>query len=154
MSRLAALIIMAAHWTFGPGALAAATDVPEDAAAAVAVVERFSDSLAAGDLERAGAELAADVIILESGGAERSAAEYLSGHAKHDAEFLKAAHRKLLHRTARRSGNLAWVASESEIHSQKDGKPMVIASTETVVLTSTVAGWKIVHIHWSSRTKK
>jgi len=27
------------------------------------------------------------------------------------------------------------------------------ASTETMVLRSTSAGWKIVHIHWSSRAK-
>jgi len=155
MKRFAVLTIVAMHCASAAPALAAATtDVPADAAAAVTVVDRFSDLLAAGDLERAGAELAADVIILESGGAERSAAEYLGGHAKHDAEFLKGAHRQLLRRTARRAGGLVWVASESDIHAQKDGRPLLIASTETMVLRSTAAGWKIVHIHWSSRTKK
>jgi len=154
MNRLLALMIVAAHGALAGTAWAAVTDVPKDAVGAVGVAERFSDSLAAGDLKRAGAELAADVIILESGGAERSAAEYLGGHARHDAEFLKGAHRQLLRRTARRSGDLVWVASESEIHAQKDGKPLIIASTETMVLRSTAAGWKIVHIHWSSRTRK
>ena len=70
-------------------------DVPEAAQAAAATVDRFFDALSAGDLERAGAELDPQVIILESGGAEHSAAEYLGGHARDDAEFLKAAQQNL-----------------------------------------------------------
>lgn len=154
MNRLAVSIMLLALNALVLTSAQAETDVPPEAATAVAAVERFSNALATGDLEKAGAELAADVIILESGGAERSAAEYLGGHGKHDAEFLKDTHRKLLRRTARRDGNLVWVASESEIHSHRDGKPLVIVSTETMVLHSTDAGWKIVHIHWSSRTRK
>jgi ketosteroid isomerase-like protein len=129
-------------------------DVPDAAKAAAATVDRFFAALSAGNLERAGAELDPNVIILESGGAEHSAAEYLGGHAKSDAEFLKGAHHSLTRRTARTSGESAWVASESEMHAEKDGKPMTIASTETMVLRSTGTGWKIVHIHWSSRVKK
>lgn len=129
-------------------------DVPDAAKAAAATVDRFFAALSAGDLDRAGAELDPNVIILESGGAEHSAAEYLGGHAKGDAAFLKGAHHSLMRRSARVSGGLAWVASESELHVQKDGKPAVIASTETMVLQSTGAGWKIVHIHWSSHVKK
>lgn len=129
-------------------------DVPKAAQAAAATVDRFFAALSAGDLDQAGAELDPDVIILESGGAERSAGEYLGGHAKGDAEFLKAAQHKLVHRTARISGRLGWVASESDLHTQKDGKPVTIASTETMVLRATEAGWKIVHIHWSSHVRK
>ncbi|MEX2150154.1 MAG: nuclear transport factor 2 family protein [Steroidobacteraceae bacterium] len=129
-------------------------DVPDAAKAAAATVDRFFTALSAGDLERAGGELDPQVVILESGGSENSAAEYLGGHAKSDAEFLKGVHHSLTRRTARTSGELAWVASESEIHAEKDGKPMTIASTETMVLRSTGTDWKIVHIHWSSRVKK
>lgn len=129
-------------------------DVPDDAKAAAATVDRFFAALKAGELEKAGAELDPEVLILESGGAERSAAEYLGGHAKGDAAFLKDAHHKLLHRKARASGKSAWVASESELHVERDGKPATIVSTETMVLRSDHAGWKIVHIHWSSRTRK
>ena len=129
-------------------------DVPEAVQAAAATVDRFSDALSAGDLELAGAQLDAEVIILESGGAEHSAAEYLGGHAKDDAEFLKAAQQNLGRRTGRVSGDLAWIASESELHVQQDGKPVTVVSTETMVLRSTNDGWKIVHIHWSSRVRK
>ena len=124
------------------------------AAPAVKVVEAFSTALQAADLGRAGALLAEDVLILESGGAERSKEEYLGGHAGHDAEFLKTAQIQLVHRTARREGGLAWVGTESELHASKDGKPMTLLSTETMVLKNTPNGWRIVHIHWSSRPKK
>ena len=116
-------------------------DVPDAAQPAVATAERFFAALSAGDLDKAAAELDPDVIILESGGAEHSAAEYLGHHAKEDAEFLKGARHTLGRRTARVAGELAWIASESELHTERDGKPMAIASTETMVLRSTPAGW-------------
>jgi ketosteroid isomerase-like protein len=129
-------------------------DVPESAKPAAAVVDRFFTALSSGDLDQAGAQLDPNVIILESGGAEHSSAEYLGGHAKGDAQFLKGSHHELRGRTARVAGELAWVASESDLHVEKDGKPSTLASTETMVLRSGKEGWKIVHIHWSSRVKK
>jgi hypothetical protein len=45
------------------------------------------------------------------------------------------------------------VASESELHTQKDGKPVTVLSTETMLLQRRAAVWKIVHVHWSSRKK-
>lgn len=155
MTRHLSWMLLLLSMLSGPAvAEAPQIDVPDAAKAAAATVDRFFAALSTGDIDRAGAELAADVIILESGGAERSAAEYLGGHAKGDAAFLKGAHHTLLRRTARTSGELVWVASESELHVQKDGKPATIVSTETMVLRSTGAGWKIVHIHWSSHVKK
>ena len=129
-------------------------DVASEAQPAVTVVDRFFAALSGGNLEQAGPLLDPDVVILESGGAEHSATEYLGGHAKDDAEFLKGAHHTLLRRTARAAGDMAWVASESELETQKDGKPVTLASTETMVLRSGKDGWKIVHIHWSSHVKK
>lgn len=121
------------------------------AAEAVAAVERFSLALSAGDLTKVGAELDPAVLILESGGAEHSRDEYLGGHGKSDAAFLKGAHITLKRRTASASGDFAWVGSESEIHAMKGKEMLMIASTETMVLRKTDQGWKIAHIHWSSR---
>jgi ketosteroid isomerase-like protein len=128
--------------------------VAENARAAVATVDRFFAALSAGDLEQAASELDPHVIVLESGGAERLAAEYPGGHALHDAEFLKNAESKPGHRLARASGDLAWVASDNDLVVQQDGQPVTIASAETMVLRATDDGWKIVHIHWSSRVRK
>src|SRR3546814_10442977 len=71
-------------------------------------------------------------------------------HAVSDAAFLKGAHRQLLRQRARTAGEFAWVGTESELHAQKDGKPMTVQSTETMVLKQTADGWRIVHIHWRS----
>lgn len=137
----------------GRATSAPSTEVPVDARSAVEAVDRFSTALAAGDLVAAGAELDPKVLILEAGGAERSAEEYLGGHAKGDAAFLKQAHVQLLRRTAAVHGDLAWVASESELHVSRDGKPVTVLSAETMLVRRGVGGWRIVHIHWSSRTR-
>lgn len=130
------------------------SDVPATAQAAVAVVDHFGKALAAGDLKAVETLLDTDVLILETGGAERSRAEYLGHHAISDAQFLKGTHSELKRRRARIDGSLAWVGSESELHASKDGKPLTLLSTETMVLKKTGGDWRIVHIHWSSRPKK
>ncbi|MHB8911646.1 MAG: YybH family protein [Lysobacter sp.] len=137
-----------------PTAAAPQLDVPAAAQPAVAVVERFGKSLAAGDFKTVATLLDADVLILETGGAERSREQYLGHHAIGDAKFLKGAHSELKRRRARIAGDLAWVGTESELHASKDGKPLSLLSTETMVLKKTGADWRIVHIHWSSRPKK
>ena len=143
-----------AHAHHPATAAAANVDVPAAATAAVAVVERFNTALSSEDLATVGSLLAPVVLILESGGAERSREEYLGHHAVSDAAFLKGAHRQLLRQRARTAGEFAWVGTESELHAQKDGKPLTVQSTETMVLKQTTDGWRIAHIHWSSRTKR
>jgi ketosteroid isomerase-like protein len=48
-------------------------------------------------------------------------------------------------------GDLAWVASEASLSGNVSDKPVNVIGTETIVLRRTLAGWRIVHIHWSSR---
>lgn len=129
-------------------------DVAPGAHDAIRVVERFGAALHSGDLKAAGALLDPKVLVLESGGAERNRDEYMGHHAISDAAFLKGTHSVVKGRTARLEGNLAWVGTESELHATKDGKPMTLLSTETMVLRRTGSEWRIVHIHWSSRPKK
>ncbi|HSM12124.1 MAG TPA: nuclear transport factor 2 family protein [Lysobacter sp.] len=142
------------HAHVAPATNAPVQDVPAEASAAVAVAERFGAALAAGDLATVESLLDPDVLILESGGAERSREEYLGHHAKSDAQFLKGTHSQLTRRRARVEGDLVWIGSESELHASRDGKPLTLLSTETMLLRNTADGWKIVHIHWSSRPKK
>jgi uncharacterized protein (TIGR02246 family) len=131
-----------------PAAVASEAVADEPAA----VVDAFGSAIAAGNIDAAAALLADDVLVLESGGAERSKAEYLAGHAAADAEFLKNAHVMRGQRTVRVVGDLAWVGTESMIHAAgADGLPLTLLSTETMVLQRAAAGWRIVHIHWSSR---
>ena len=137
-----------------PPAGAAAIDIAEGAAPAVAIADQFGQALAAGNFETGETLLAPDGLILESGGAERSREEYLSHHAISDAKFLKDAHHQLLRRRAQVVGDLVWIGSESELHTTKDGKPLTLLSTETMILRATPDGWRIAHIHWSSRPKR
>lgn len=131
-----------------------ASVVPPAAQPAVDVVNAFGTALSSGNMQQVAALLDPAVIILETGGAERSRAEYLDHHAKEDARFLSTAHVSLTRRTAQVNGAMAWVASESEIHTSKDGEPITLLSAETMVLTRHAPDWRIVHIHWSSRPKK
>jgi mono/diheme cytochrome c family protein/ketosteroid isomerase-like protein len=119
----------------------------------VAVVERFFRALATGDTKSASALLDPKVLIYESGGAERSRVEYESHHLGADSAFLKTAKHKLLSRTGDATGALAWVATESRLTTTGE-KAADVVSTETMVLRKTAQGWRIVHIHWSSRAQK
>ncbi|GAB3736458.1 hypothetical protein GCM10028794_17110 [Silanimonas algicola] len=115
-----------------------------------ATVDAFAQALRRGDTATLRTLLAPDVLILEGGGAERSAEEYLSGHAVSDAAFLKTAHIQQTARTAKTEGELAWVATESELHVERDGQPVTLGSAETMLLQKIDGVWRIVHIHWSS----
>ena len=127
--------------------------IPAEAREAVATVDRFLSALSAGDLDRAAAELDPELVVLEGGNAEFSKEQYLSLHAKLDAEFLKSATVDTGYRRARVEGDLAWVASLTEVQSEHDGKPITIDGAESMVLKRSESGWRIVHIHWSSRVR-
>src|SRR3546814_202957 len=122
-------------------------DGPAAAQAAVTVAERFGTALTSGDLDTVKSLLAPEVLILESGGAERSREEYLGHHAISDAKFLKDAHRQLMRRRARTAGDLAWIGSESELHTAKDGTTLVLLSTEKKVLKQIPEGGRLLHNH-------
>lgn len=129
-------------------------NIAPGAADAVKVVDAFSAAIKAVKLPEAEKLLDPKVLILESGSSERSREEYMAEHAGADATFMLTVHQQLRYRQAQVEGNMAWVATESELHTQKDGKPVTVLSTETMVLKRTGKTWKITHIHWSSHTKK
>lgn len=151
---LLAVAIAAGPWAAGAARADRAGPIPEEAREAVATVDRFLAALAAGELERAAAELDPELVVLESGNAELSAEQYLSLHAKQDAEFLKSVTVETGYRRARASGDLAWVASLTEIHGEREGAPVTIDGAESMVLKRGPSGWRIVHIHWSSQLRR
>lgn len=119
----------------------------------IAVADQFGVALKAGETATLARLLDENVLILESGGAERSRAEYLSHHAISDAAFLAKSTVKVDRRDGRVEGHIAWLATESSI-TTNDQPPKVLSSTETLVLRREANDWRIVHIHWSSRTAK
>jgi ketosteroid isomerase-like protein len=124
--------------------------LPAAASGPAAVVDRFHAALDRGDTGTAAALLADDALIFESGGAERSKAEYAAQHLPADAEFSKVVPSTVTRRAGFSDGTLAWIASEGRMRGTYKGKAVDQATTETMILRRTGSGWKIVHIHWSS----
>ena len=118
------------------------------------VVDRFHAALARGDTDAAVALLADDVLIFESGGVERSKAEYAAHHLGADAKFAQAVPRSVTSRFGAAIGDVAWVATEGRTTGTYGGRPIDSLSTETMVLRKGPTGWKIAHIHWSSGKAK
>ena len=147
-------LVATAHPPDGHDSPSSVSPISEEANPVLAVVEEFSSALKAGDLKRAAVLLSEDVLILESGGAERSREEYVGHHAAEDAAFLKNARIEIKRRAVHVVGTIAWVGTESELRTTRDGAPLTLLSTETTVLARTDGAWRIVHIHWSSHPKR
>ncbi len=130
-------------------AMAAPRD--DDKATVAAVVDAFHAALAAGDRAGALSRLAAEVQIFEAGGAERSRDEYASHHLAGDMEYVAATRTELLSRTVEVAGDTAWVLTLSKTTGTFKGKAVSSRGAETMLLRRGAEGWKIVHVHWSSR---
>ncbi len=126
-----------------------AVDAPRDGP--VFTLNSFHAALNSGDEQAVMAVLSPDVLIFESGGAERSRAEYASHHMKSDMAFLAQMGQDEISQAASEQGDTAWIVTESRIYGRYNDKDIDIVSTETAVLKLGEDGWKIVHLHWSSR---
>ena len=131
--------------------VAASASVPRDAAAAV---DAFHAALGRGATAAAAELLDPNVLIYESGRAERSKAEYAAHHLPADALFAKAVRRSVTRRSGRGDGNIAWITTEATAKGQYRDKDIDSVGMETMVLKRTGRAWRIVHIHWSSANVK
>jgi ketosteroid isomerase-like protein len=121
-----------------------------DSTAVAATVRALHQALAAGDSVGALRLLAADAVILESGGRE-SRDEYAAHHLAEDIEFARAVaiERGALQVTV--SGDVAWVNSTSVMRGAYRNRAIDSAGVELMVLSRTSTAWVIRAIHWSSR---
>lgn len=115
------------------------------------VVSSFHAALAAGDRAAALAHLDPQVLIFESGGAELSRDEYASHHLGSDMAFSQATERTVVDQRKDSSGDVAWVLTRSTTKGTYRDREIDAKGTETMVLRHSPEGWRIVHIHWSSR---
>ena len=121
---------------------------------AAATVDAFHAALRRGHTKAAAALLADDALIFESGGAERTKAEYAAHHLPADAVFAQSVSSAVTRRAGSGDGDVAWVASEGRTTGTYKGKPLDLLTTETMVLRRIGPAWKITHIHWSSAAKR
>ena len=117
---------------------------------AEAAVDAFHAALRRGDTSAALALIAEDALIFEQGHAERSRSQYGAEHLGADAEFEHAVATNVTRRSSGAAGEIAWVNSETRMQGTFRGSRVDRVGTETMILRQTEAGWRIVHIHWSS----
>jgi ketosteroid isomerase-like protein len=157
MDRRRLIALAAICFAGSPAAVAQAPPAPTvnisspSAAEAASVVDAFHAALRRNDTAAALALLTDDVLIFEGGRVERSKAEYAGHHAPADAAYAAAVTSTLQKRTATADGASAWIASESRATGRYKDKPVDQLTTESIVLRKEADGWRIAHIHWSSR---
>lgn len=144
------LALSAAGCAYGKGQRAV-TPPPQSGPNAVAAVDAFEAAIVKGDETTAKMLLAPDVLIYESGGQEASRDEYAARHMKGDMAFLAGSKREVLSRADGGDSEHAWVATRSRITGRHRDRDVDIISTQSMMLKHTSEGWRIVHIHWSSR---
>jgi len=132
----------------------AAGVVAAEAVGAATVVDAFHAALKAGNTAAALALLAPEVMIFEEGGAERSRDEYASHHLGSDAAFAAASEATVSRRSGWADGDVAWITSEGRTTGQFNGRAVDRLTAETMVLKRHADGWRIHHIHWSSRAPR
>ncbi len=132
----------------------ASGSIAAEAAGAATAVDAFHRALKSGDTAAALTFLAPDVMIFEEGGAERSRDEYASHHLGSDAAFAAASQTAVTRRSGWADGQIAWITSEGRTTGQVNGRAVDRLTTETMVLKRHAEGWRIHHIHWSSRAPR
>lgn len=124
---------------------------PVQAPTPVEVVDAFHAALDAGDRAAALEQLGEQVVIFEGGGAEMSREEYASHHLGGDIQFSAAVDREALDRRNHVVGDLAYVLTRTRTTGTFREREIDSSGVETMVLHRQEDGWRIVHIHWSSR---
>lgn len=133
---------------------APAQPVDEAIRPVVAVVDAFHAALGSGNADAVLALLAEDVMVLEEGGAERSREEYAGHHLPADMAFAAATEAGVTRRAAWIEGDVAWVLTEGRTSGQFNGRAINRLTAETMILHRGADGWRIRHIHWSSRAPR
>ncbi len=153
--RLATAVLLALTATpvlaHAPAKQEAAGDaLPQAARSAAAAIDAFHEALRRGDTKAAASLLAADALVFEEGGVEKSKAEYVDRHLPADAAFSQVVSSSVTRRSGGSDGALAWIASEGRMAGTYKGKAVDRVTTETMLLRRVGRDWKIIHVHWSS----
>lgn len=143
------IIVTALLWSPGIAAGQEATDSVRRAEVLTAV-HGFHHALASGDSVAALRRLHGDVLVYEAGHAE-TLEEYRGAHLPADMAFAAATRRETLAESVRLWGDVALYTSESRTTGQWRGRDVDAHGTESIVLVRTPHGWRLRHIHWSSR---
>lgn len=148
VSRIA-VVALACSFLLASGAAAQSADER----AAAAVVDAFQSALARGDSTAALAQLAPDVVILESGRVE-TLEQYRSGHLAGDMSFAQSVERERSEIDVSVVGDAAWAYSTNVATGRMGEREIDSQGAELMVLTRSDGTWRIRAIHWSSRQRR
>ena len=115
------------------------------------VLEAFHQALKSGDQDSVLDLLLPDIVILESGGAETSRAEYASHHLGADMKFAVGTERSVEQTWSVQEGAVAWILNSTRTTGTYGEREIDSRGVETVILKRVDNSWKIAHLHWSSR---
>lgn len=116
---------------------------------AAKVVQQFHQALKSKDDKAVLSLLSEDVLIYESGQAERSATEYAGGHMHADMNYLDTISSELIEHQVNVNGDIAISTSRSKNTKEVAGRQTEKNTSETIVVTKINGKWLITHIHWS-----
>lgn len=150
MTRRIVTILLALAGSAGPAIAQEPSASPAESAAIRAAVQGFRDALKARDSTAALGYLHPDLIVFEGGVAE-TLAEYRAGHLAADMEYAAGVETTALENGVSVRPDMALWVSKTESKGEFRGHAIDSRGAETMVLLPTDGGWKIVHIHWSSR---
>ncbi len=117
---------------------------------------RYLDAMAVSDLDAAGKLFSTPSSVFESGGKEGDWATYREHHLGPENDSIKSFRidRGEPETSASRDRSMAFVAWPIEYRIDlKDGKVIESRGSVTFVLVKEKAGYRIRHLHWSSRRK-
>lgn len=116
------------------------------------VVDSFHTALRNGDAKAALVLLDPYVLIYEEGGREFRREEYAKAHLPADIAFSRGVTMTVLQRNYAGAGDFAWVGTQSRVTGRFRGRAVDSVTTETMILRRVRGIWRIVHIHWSSKS--
>lgn len=146
---LTGLLVALLLLPLGPIGLAAQQSEADEAVLRTA--HELHEALSTGDSARVLELMADEVRVYEAGHAE-TRSEYRSGHLSADIEFVGDMEREILSEHVRTTGDdMALYLSEYRMTGAFRGEDVDSRGTETLVMEPGPDGWRIVHVHWSSR---
>jgi ketosteroid isomerase-like protein len=124
---------------------------PLAAAEPAEVLAAFHRALESGDRDAVLDLLLPDIVILESGRAETSLAEYASHHLEADMKFAAATERSVERTWSAQVDGVAWILNSTRTRGTYGEREIDSRGVETVILRRVEGSWRIAHLHWSSR---
>jgi uncharacterized protein (TIGR02246 family) len=116
-----------------------------------AMVDRWHAALQEGRRETVLELMTPEAVIFESGEAESTRDEYAARHLDADMAFSRTTTMRVDSRQVVELTDAAVVLSRTTTTGTYEGKPVNSRGVETMVLRQIDSGWRIAHIHWSSR---